>query len=609
MKRILLSIVAAATLSFSSFGQAPEGFKYQAVVRDAGNIILNNQTVGLRMTIQQGSIGGTTVYAETFAPTTNAYGLVNLEIGNGTLVSGTFANIDWSAGPYFMETAVDVTGGTNYAVMGTSQLMSVPYALYAKTSGNGAGPQGPAGANGLDGANGIDGLNGATGAQGPAGLDGVQGPQGIPGVQGANGPQGPIGLTGAAGATGAAGSDGTNGTNGTDGATGLTGPIGPQGATGLTGAQGPIGLTGATGAAGAAGTNGTNGTDGATGLTGLTGPAGADGTNGTNGTNGIDGATGLQGSAGPQGTQGLTGAQGPIGNDGAVGATGPQGPIGNDGAIGATGPQGPIGNDGAVGATGAQGTIGLTGPQGPIGNDGSSAYELYAAANVDPDLSEAAWLASLTGADGIDGNDGAAGATGATGADGQGGVTTAGSGINVTGAGTIASPYVVSTTSACGLSIGDTYQGGIIFYLDATGCHGLIAAPSDQSTGIQWYNGSYSVTNAVRDGIGAGEFNTERIIAYQATGAYAAQICANYQGGNYGDWYLPSKYELNLMYLSIGQGNALGLGNIGGFASSPYWSSTESGTSSAWYYNFGNGVAYSFSAKLYAHYVRAVRAF
>ena len=164
MKKILLSLVAAATLSFSSFGQAPEGFKYQAVVRDAGNTILNNQAVGLRMTIQQGAIGGTTVYSETFAPTTNTYGLVNLEIGNGTVVSGTFANIDWSAGPYFMETAVDVTGGTNYAVMGTSQLMSVPYALYAKTSGNGQGPTGPTGPQG------IAGPVGATGSAGQGGV-------------------------------------------------------------------------------------------------------------------------------------------------------------------------------------------------------------------------------------------------------------------------------------------------------------------------------------------------------------------------------------------------------------------------------------------------------
>lgn len=136
MKRVLLSIVAIATISLSSFGQAPESFKYQAVIRDAGNIILNNQAVGMRMTIQQGSIGGTTVYQETFAPTSNAYGLVNLAIGNGTVVSGTFATIDWSNGPYFIETAVDVTGGTSYTVIGTSQLMSVPYALHAKTAEN-----------------------------------------------------------------------------------------------------------------------------------------------------------------------------------------------------------------------------------------------------------------------------------------------------------------------------------------------------------------------------------------------------------------------------------------------------------------------------------------
>jgi len=135
MKKLILSLVAIATISLSSFGQAPEGFKYQAVVRDAGNLILNNQPVGMRLTIQQGSIGGTAVYTETFAPTTNAYGLVNLEIGTGT-TTDDFTTIDWSAGPYFMETAVDVTGGTSYVVMGTSQLMSVPYALHAKTAEN-----------------------------------------------------------------------------------------------------------------------------------------------------------------------------------------------------------------------------------------------------------------------------------------------------------------------------------------------------------------------------------------------------------------------------------------------------------------------------------------
>ena len=124
MRRILLSIVAIATIALSSFGQSPEGFKYQAVVRDAANTILNNQAVGMQMEILQGGLGGTVVYTESFAPTTNTYGLVNLEIGTGT-TSDDFTLIDWANDTYFIRTSIDVTGGSSYAVMGTSQLMSV----------------------------------------------------------------------------------------------------------------------------------------------------------------------------------------------------------------------------------------------------------------------------------------------------------------------------------------------------------------------------------------------------------------------------------------------------------------------------------------------------
>ena len=95
MKKFLLTLFATATMSLSFYGQAPEGFKYQAVVRDAGGFILNNQAVGMRLTVQQGSIGGTQVYTETFSTTTNAYGLVNLEIGAGT-TTDDFTAIDWS---------------------------------------------------------------------------------------------------------------------------------------------------------------------------------------------------------------------------------------------------------------------------------------------------------------------------------------------------------------------------------------------------------------------------------------------------------------------------------------------------------------------------------
>ena len=180
MKRIGLTLVTVVILTLGLFAQSPEGFKYQAVVRDASSNPMTDKAVGMQLTIQQGSIGGTAVYTETFAPTTNAYGLVNLEIGTGTSTDN-FSAIDWSNGPYFMETAIDINGGASYVTMGTSQLMSVPYALYAKTSGNGAGPQGPAGIDGIDG---LDGQDGATGPQGPVGNDGADGATGAQGPAG-----------------------------------------------------------------------------------------------------------------------------------------------------------------------------------------------------------------------------------------------------------------------------------------------------------------------------------------------------------------------------------------------------------------------------------------
>lgn len=133
MKTLLTLFIIA--ISLISYGQTPEAFKYQAVVRDAGGAILTNQNVGYQLTILQGTPTGTAVYTETFSPVTNAYGLVNIEIGTGT-TTDDFSLIDWANGPYFIETAVDVSGGTSYSVMGTSQLVSVPYALHAKSADN-----------------------------------------------------------------------------------------------------------------------------------------------------------------------------------------------------------------------------------------------------------------------------------------------------------------------------------------------------------------------------------------------------------------------------------------------------------------------------------------
>ena len=134
MKRIF-TIAVTLVMTVSVWAQAPEKMSYQAVVRDANNELVSQQTVGMQLSILQGSASGTAVYAETQTPTTNINGLVSLEIGTGTVVSGNFATINWANGPYFIKTETDPTGGTSYTITGTTQLMSVPYALHAKTAG------------------------------------------------------------------------------------------------------------------------------------------------------------------------------------------------------------------------------------------------------------------------------------------------------------------------------------------------------------------------------------------------------------------------------------------------------------------------------------------
>ena len=140
MKKLIL--IAAFTLgTYMVSAQAPEKMSYQAVVRNATGQLIQNQNVGIRVSILQNSGTGTLVYSERLTGATNANGLVNLAIGSGTVLSGTFASIDWSTGNYYLKTETDPTGGTNYTIAGTSQLLSVPYAMYAKTSGSGGTSQ------------------------------------------------------------------------------------------------------------------------------------------------------------------------------------------------------------------------------------------------------------------------------------------------------------------------------------------------------------------------------------------------------------------------------------------------------------------------------------
>ncbi len=135
MKRIF-TFLAAVLITVSVFAQSPQKMSYQAIIRNNSDALVVNQQVGMSISILQGSASGSVVYKEIYNPNpqTNANGLVNIEIGNGIPVTGTFASIDWSTGSYFIKADTDPTGGTNYTITGTSQLLSVPYALHAKTA-------------------------------------------------------------------------------------------------------------------------------------------------------------------------------------------------------------------------------------------------------------------------------------------------------------------------------------------------------------------------------------------------------------------------------------------------------------------------------------------
>lgn len=136
MKKLIL---VAFTLSFSHiylYGQAPNKLNYQAIVRDNNGEILADQNVRFRISMLKGNTTGTEVYRETHITTTNQFGLVTFEIGNGTIENGNFSTIEWANDIYFVKIEIDVSGGTSYQEMGISQLLSVPYALHAGTAIN-----------------------------------------------------------------------------------------------------------------------------------------------------------------------------------------------------------------------------------------------------------------------------------------------------------------------------------------------------------------------------------------------------------------------------------------------------------------------------------------
>jgi hypothetical protein len=491
------------------------------------------------------------------------------------------------------------------------------------------GDKGDAGAAGPVGLTGPAGATGATGTQGPIGLTGPAG------VTGATGPQGPIGLTGPAGATGATGATGAQGPIGLTGPAGASGSAGPQGPIGLTG---PAGATGATGPQGPIGLTGPTGATGPQGPIGLTGPAGATGATGAQGTTGLTGAAGPQG---PAGATGAAGAQGPIGLTGPSGsnATITMGAIaGTSNVNGGTISSGVLtlapadATNGGVISTGSQNLAGnktfindVT-ISGTLTNGNVTYPNIHGTANQ---VLTTTGSGTLTWTSGVSGSGGGGlemktfkiVGTNNWYASGGGGPSNnyhvfysydvlfnspfpssnvvalfrsnknvsysnlTASGVTFTAdfygyvnrwedalnnnADIIVDALFVQTGEASGNNssntntthtIGENYGGGIVFFVTPDGKHGLIAAEQDQSVvswprvGVSWYEAPNYVPNPSNH---------------------------NANGKKYTDWRLPSKYELNLLFINKVQ--------IGNLTTDNYWSSTIANQYQAWWQNFGSG--------------------
>ena len=583
MKKGLLLIVLFLGITLGLLAQSvPQGMNYQAVARDVNGKVLSNEAIQLKISLLADGPSGKTMYSEIHEVVTSQLGLFNVIIGEGMAGLGDFTEISWGSHEVWMDMALETDD--EYISIATTRLLSVPYAFHAGTAGE------------------LTGGNGTEKAAGPYwktnGNDGVLDKYQFLGTTDAKAlvfrtnnqermrllPGGDLQMSGnniknladpvdmqdavtkgylnASTAAFAAhlladndldptneielpagGSNGqvlsTNGLGNYAWVEPDTGPQGPQGVPGPQGATGPAGPIGATGATGPAGPIGPQGATGPIGATGATGPAGP---------------IGATGATGPIGATGATGPAGPIG------ATGPQGPAGPIGPQGATGPQGPAGTDGADGATGPQGTF----------PDGTQAGEMNY-------WNGSSWVSVAPGSQGQ----------------------------------TLTFCDGVPTWGPCPLAIGDSYAGGIIFYLDGSGQHGLVAAPVDQS-----YNGDFTrpwgcngtLIGGTSTAVGTGQSNTTLIVNGACSSAGdAARICADYSvtvgGIVYDDWFLPSKNELNLMYVNLHQ-NALG-----GFDSNYYWSSTEDGGFYAWVQYFPNGSQGSGNKNNDFGRVRAVRAF
>ncbi len=275
---ILLIIFQLTVLSI--YGQLPQAFTYQSLVMDAAGQLVTDQEVHVRVSFIPNNPTELADYTELHQVISSELGHVNFELGRGTALNNTFADLDWSR-QYFLQIEHSLNGGSDFNTLGVVSLVAVPYALLAEVSYSGIpGPQG---------IQGPQGAQGERGPQGPQGPPGMIGPVGIPavvGTQGDPGPPGPVGISGVIGPQGPSGDQGPSGPSGPQG------PPGPQGDKGLTGGEGLIGEQGPQGEQGIPGPGG--GPQGDPGPMGLPGPD-----------MGLPGLQGDVGSPGPRGRDGI----------------------------------------------------------------------------------------------------------------------------------------------------------------------------------------------------------------------------------------------------------------------------------------------------------------